>query len=317
MAVLLQGGVAPATELPIDHEVLCRSETSCRITLIARLPHAPFPYNGVVGDTDQPFFDHTDPISGQPVHTVSGRSLYPESPHYRDNRVLLHLPPAFDPDSPFQILLFFHGHHSEIWRTLVKEMALLEQINATNRNLVLVAPQLALDAADSSPGKLYRPKGVSNMLGDLSRVLTKELGRKFADRFKRAPVILVAFSGGYRALAYTLDRGFAMKRERDKRLRGVILLDALYGDPEKYATWLRHPRRRSFFVNLYGPSSASLSEQLKQGLAKHGPPWHDALGMKIRPSGIYSLAVATPHESIFLEGPPHWPLVEILKRVGN
>ncbi|MBF0176073.1 MAG: hypothetical protein HQL63_04395 [Magnetococcales bacterium] len=318
LTVLVQGGtVAWAGESHDNHEVLCRMEPTCHVTLLARLPHAPFPYDGPSGDTEQPFFDHTDPVTGQRVHTVDSGMAYPESLHYQDNRVLIHLPPAFRPDAPFEILVFFHGHHTEIVRTLVEEMALLQQLDAANRNAVLVAPQMALNAADSSPGKLYLPRGFSNMLKDVARVLGREVDKRFAARFKRAPVILAAFSGGYRAVAYTLDRGFSGPGERDKRLRGVILLDALYGEPDKFADWLWHGRRRGFFVNLYGPSSESLARRLEQDLTEQKQTWHDTLKRRIKSKGIYSLAVETPHETIFLDGPPHWPLAEILGKVGG
>ncbi|MBF0138476.1 MAG: hypothetical protein HQL65_19775 [Magnetococcales bacterium] len=343
--------MALSDESDIHAQVLCRMTTSCHLTLMARLPHAPFPYDGLVGDTDQPFFDRTDPDNGQRLHTVNDTIFYPEFPYYQDNRVLVHLPPAFKPDAPFAILVFFHGHLTELDRTLVREMALLQQVNATDHNLVLVAPQMVRDAIDSSPGKLYRPQGLANLLGDVSRVLAEEMDEEFAGQFARAPVILAAFSGGYRALAYTLERGFADTLERDARLRGVILLDALYSDADKFIAWLRHPERRGFLVNLYGPSSAPLSEKLSQNLQEYGlswsnslspplspdraespgpshapdwsdssdsfhvPNWSDPPEVTIDPTGIYSLMVETPHESIFLEGPPPWPLVKILKMV--
>lgn len=311
MAVQLQGCTA------IRYEVLCKKSSDCYATWMAQLPHAPFPYDGMVGDSNLPFFDHVDPVSGQLMHTVSEMVSYPESPHYQDNRVLIHLPPTFQPDRPFEIFLFFHGHHTELNRTLVEEMALLQQLNAVGRNLVVVAPQMALDAADSSPGKFYRSQGVQKMIQDLSWVVGQEMGQPLADRIDSAPVILAAFSGGYRALAYTLDRGFAERSERDKRLRGVILLDGLYGEWEKFADWLSHPGRCGFFVNLYGSTTTPLSVRVQEHLEAHGIPWSDTLQEKIKPQGIYLLPVETPHQAICLLGPPPWPLMEILKQVGS
>ncbi|MBF0190968.1 MAG: hypothetical protein HQL99_07415 [Magnetococcales bacterium] len=314
MALLLQGGMALAAEPALRQEVICRKTPSCLLTLMAHLPHAPFPYDGKVGDTDQPFFDRIDAASGQRLHQVGAELAYPESPHYRDNRVLIHLPPRFNPNTPFEIVLFFHGHLTELNRTLVEEMALPEQINATGRNLLLVAPQMVLEGRDSSPGKLYRHRGLDNLLQDVSRVLQGRMGRPFAARFNRAPVILAAFSGGFRATAYTLDRGFARKDQRDKRLRGVILLDALYSDDDKFRAWLRHPRRRGFFINLYGPSSAALSQKLQQEWDHARLPWYDSLTGRPRPTGVYFLSVETRHDWIWMAGPPHWPLVEFLKK---
>ncbi|MBF0339352.1 MAG: hypothetical protein HQL95_00135 [Magnetococcales bacterium] len=305
-----------ADEPPISHEVLCRKKPHCHTTLMARLTNAPFPFEGRSADGSRPFFDRIDPETGQRLHSVSDEVAYPEFPHYQDNRVLIHLPPHFKPKAPLEILVFLHGHNAELNRTLVEEMALLQQVNAAKRNLVLVAPQMVLDGADSSPGKLGRPKGLENLLKEVSRLLGKKMGRRFADRFDRAPVILAAYSGGYRATAMILDKGFAEKKRRDKRLRGVILVDAVYSDSDKFLTWLRQPKRRGFFVNLYGPSSAPLSKQLEEEFKKFGLSWSDGLKGRIKSGNILSLSVETHHKSIFQAGPPHWPLAEILNKVA-
>ncbi|MBF0181402.1 MAG: hypothetical protein HQM03_15375 [Magnetococcales bacterium] len=295
------------------YETTCRKTPDCLLTIMARLPNAPFPYAGMAGESDQPFFDHQDPVSGQRFHTTGAGNPFPEYPHYRDDRVLIHLPPTFRPRKPFAILVFFHGHHTEINRTLVEEMALLRQVNASGRNLVLVAPQMALDAADSSPGKLWRPLGFARLLDDVTGVLRAKMGKKFAARLHKAPVILAAYSGGYRAAAFTLDRG--LDRKRRGRLQGVILLDALYGDLDKFDRWLRRPGRK-FLVNLYGVSTTPLSLEFQQKLRARGQPWSDAPRRATKSKNIHFLGVETPHEQICQEGPPHWPLSEILKQMG-
>lgn len=313
--LLLSSMIAPL-EAAITSQVLCQKARSCRLTLMASLPHAPFPYHGRVGDSSQPFFDKTDPTTGQPLHTVSEGVYYPEDPHYLDNRVLIHLPPSFKPKKPFEILVFFHGHNTELHRTLVEEMALLKQVNASGRNVVVVAPQLALDATDSSPGKLYRREGFTHLLEDVANVLKLRVGKRFASRFAKAPVILTAFSGGYRAMAFTLDRGFANEHALHGRLKGVILLDGLYGEADKFQNWLQNPRRRGFFINLHTPSSRPLSLMLEQDWQQKNQPWFNVLDDKIKKGQIYSLPVATPHLAIPLAGPPPWPLATFLKKIS-
>ncbi|MBF0609999.1 MAG: hypothetical protein G8345_06315 [Magnetococcales bacterium] len=312
--VIIQWNTAMAKDPVMNVETLCRKNPSCLVTLIARLPHAPFPYDGMVADTNQPFFDKMDPENNQRLHTVNDAVSYPESPYYQDNRVLIHLPPSFKPNKPFDILVFFHGHKTELVRTLIKEQALLQQVNNINRNLVLVAPQMVLNAQDSSPGKLYQSQGFANMLNDVSLVLGKKFGKRLAARFGKASVILSAFSGGYRAVSFVIDRGFFTKDERNQRLKGVILLDALYGETEKFADWLTDRDRQGFFVNFYGLSSTPLSQNLEQDTEKQGVVWQRSLQGNILPKEIYALSVDTPHQTIFLSGPPEWPLVDILKR---
>ncbi len=296
-------------------ELLCQDRPNCLLTLIASLSHAPFPYHGQVGDLQTPFLDGRDPVTHQPYHTVTPGLLYLEDPHYLDNRVLIHLPKHFKKDRPFEILLFFHGHNSELRQSLLKEMALIEQINATGRNLILIAPQMALNAMDSSPGKLYRPQGFKRLLVNVEFILKHHLGKKFARKFNQAPIILAAFSGGYRAVAYTLDRGFASGRELDGRIKGVILLDALFGELEKFQHWLQRPTRQGFFINLHTTATRTESMQLEQRLRNPHSPWHTTLTKQIKPKQIYSLPVTTEHMEIPLAGPPEFPLTTFLQRV--
>ena len=66
------------------------------------------------------------------------------------------------------------------------------------------------------------------------------------------PVVIVAYSGGYLPAAYSLAHGGA----RD-RVKGVVLLDALYGEPDKFARWIEQERgkrllRQRLFVVLEG-----------------------------------------------------------------
>ncbi|MEO5347034.1 MAG: hypothetical protein H7834_11740 [Magnetococcus sp. YQC-9] len=311
----LTAGMAYGQETEISHEVICRKTSSCLLGLMAKLPHAPFPYDGIVGDTDQPFYDYQDLVSEKRFHTTSNGTLIPESPHFRDNRVLIHLSPTFQPDKPYTILVFFHGHNTELNRTLIKEMGLLRQINASGRNLVLVAPQMALNAADSSPGKLYCRLGFARMLEDVSHVLGKTMGAKFAARFNNAPVVLAAYSGGYRAVAYTLDRG--LDQTQNRRVRGIILLDALYGELDKFDTWLQQPGNK-FMVNLYSPSSTPLTLELKKRLQERGQLWSNTMRIRTIPHKILFLSVRTQHDRIMFDGPPQWPLSEIIRKmIGN
>ena len=56
----------------------------------------------------------------------------------------------------------------------------------------------------------------------------------------------MAYSGGYLSAAYALERGGA-----DHRIKGVILMDALYGDEDKFAAWVAARRRQPFLLSAY------------------------------------------------------------------
>jgi len=79
------------------------------------------------------------------------------------------------------------------------------------------------------------------------------------------PVVLVAYSGGYLPAAYALAVGGA-----GERVRGVVLLDALYGEVDKFAAWVAQRRPPAFFFSAYSDSSRSGNEALKAMLAQAG-----------------------------------------------
>ena len=82
--------------------------------------------------------------------------------------------------------------------------------------------------------------------------------------FERAPVVIAAYSGGYHPLAYALAVGGATER-----VRGVFLLDALYGDHDKYLDWLgRKPE--AFFVSTYGPLVKPQNDEFQKQLTERG-----------------------------------------------
>ena len=275
------------------------------LTFIARLTHAPFP----IDDSDGAFFDGRDSETGQRFHTGPDGPL-PETRHFRDDRVLFHVPRHFDPTRPFTLLVFFHGHRTELRRTLVRAMKLTRQIDESGANVLLVAPQLARDAADSHPGKLAQSGGLARLLCEAAGVLARAVPGLNRAALARAPVILAAFSGGYRTVAYGLERGGI-----GRRLRGVVLLDAVYGEVERFQDWLAAPGRRGFFLCLYGPSSRSDTEALAARIKRAGQGLSTRYPARIRPNAVYIVSFDTPHDRVPLAGPPAHPLADILRRL--
>ncbi len=281
------------------------------ITFIEPLSSAPFPVAENARNRDgTPFWSGRDDATGEPFRVSSENKRFPERAHYRDNRVLFAAPPHFNAAQPFRIVLFFHGHGSEIERTLVRELDLPGQIARSGTNTVLVAPQLARDAADSSPGRWLEPGLASVFLDEATERLRARLGGS-APAWQGAPVVLAAFSGGYRTMTAVLDNGAA-----DRRIEGLVLLDALYGDVEIFARWLGRNRHRAFLWSLHSPSSRKETEALITQLLESGVPFsrEDRAGP---PAGIRFIAVDTPHVRIPTEGPPAEPLATRCWRVSD
>ncbi len=278
---------------------------------IAALASAPFPYDGPAADGARPFYDTRDPRTRQRAHTTGDGTVLPEHPHYTDDRVLFHLPPGFDPARPFEILVFFHGHGSEIERSVARDLDLPGQLDLSRRNMVLIAPQLALEAPDSSPGKLGLADGLKTLLDEAATLLAQCTGGPDdAQAFRTAPVILSAFSGGYRAVAFSLAQGGV-----DARIRGVLLLDAVYGDTRLFGSWMLERWHDGFFVSLHGPSTARWHEELKAVLAERRRRPSGRLPARIRPGTHALVAVETDHNTLPLQGPPRQPLLHMLKRI--
>ena len=76
---------------------------------------------------------------------------------------------------------------------------------------------------------------------------------------RSAPVVIVAYSGGYLSAAYALQRGGA-----DHRIKGVILMDALYGDEDKFAGWAAARRRQAFLLSAYTDSTKDENATLRR-----------------------------------------------------
>ena len=72
---------------------------------------APFPYHGTVPGSEQPFLNAG--TEGHWGHVNFRGDVLGESQIFSDDRVLLHIPPGFDPKRPAVMVVFFHGHGAE------------------------------------------------------------------------------------------------------------------------------------------------------------------------------------------------------------
>ena len=95
------------------------------------------------------------------------------------------------------------------------------------------------------------------------------------------PVILVAYSGGYLPAAFALAQGGAAER-----VRGVILLDALYGEEDKFVDWIERAHDRAFFVSAYSKSSHEENEALRQRLADAGVETQEGMPGRLGPGVV-------------------------------
>ena len=298
-------------QIPIPHQVHSRSApVTTGKSVLAEFDTAPFPYNGPVPKSDKPFLEQA-PDGRRFRRGARGQTLW-ESETFGDKRVLLHVPTGFDVRRPGLIVVFFHGHGA----TLSDDVFLRQQVPAqlTGMNAVLVAPQLAVNAADSSVGKLWQPGGFARFLGEAASTLARVHGdRRTARSFASMPVVIVAYSGGYSAAAWSAHHGGI-----GKRLRGVVLLDALYGEIDKFESWIaRDPSR--LFVSAYTSSTQRGNAELQRKLAQRGIAYQTSSdfvsgsgNLVFVPSGSGSM-----HRDFVTQAWSDYPVADILGRLDG
>ena len=187
-----------------------------------------------------------------------------------------------------------------------------QQVLAAGINAVLVAPQFAVDALDSSAGSFWQP-GTFRQFLDETLVHRVELygDERTRKPFTAMPVTLVAYSGGYNPAAFSLSIGGA-----DRRIKGVVLLDALYGEVPKFADWIAK-RRDGFFVSSYTASSAGGNAELRRQLVQHDIHLDNTLSDRIG-KGSVTLLPALPdavHGDFVTHAFADDPLKEVLLRL--
>ncbi|MGO9047474.1 MAG: hypothetical protein ACLQFW_11375 [Xanthobacteraceae bacterium] len=240
------------------------------LTSLVDFETAPFPYHGTMPDSGRPFLN-----AGTGTHrghvNFRGHVLW-ESQTFSDDRVLLHIPPGFDPKRPAVMVVFFHGHGANLAQDVGDRQQVPAQITAAGVNAVLVAPQFAVDAADSSAGKFWEPNGFKRFLDEAAVKLARMYGDpRSAFTFARMPIVIVAYSGGFGPTLSVLDRGGV-----GSRVRGLVLLDALYGGIGKFADWIAD-NRSTFFVSSYTPHTAPRNASLQRLLRKRSVPYSSEL----------------------------------------
>ena len=279
------------------------------LTSLAPYDMSPFPYDGV--KPNEGLFLNAFSY-GRRGHISGSGATYWEDTTYNDRRVLLYIPRAFDVRKPSVMVVFFHGNGAKLERDVMARQRVPQQIAASGLNAVLVAPQFAVDAKDSSAGSFWQPGTFRQFLDETAVHLVELYGdERTRKTFSTMPVVMVAYSGGYNPAAYALSVGGA-----DARIKGVLLLDALYGEVPRFADWAAK-KRDGFLVSSYTISSASGNAELKRILAQHKIKIADALDPKIT-KGSVTFLPALPdafHGDFVTHAFADDPIKEILLRL--
>ena len=300
--------VPDSSLMPLPHVPLGNIEAK---TSLVNFETAPFPYHGMVPGANRPFLDAGQP--GQRGHVNFRGRMFLESKTFGDDRVLLHIPQGFDPNRPAVMVVFFHGHGATLERDVRDRQRLPDQISAAGLNAVLVAPQFAFDAADSSAGKFWDPDGFKRFLDETARKLAALYGdQRSAAAFANMPIVIVAYSGGFGPTLSVLARGGA-----DARIRGLVLLDALYAGIDQFADWIAD-HRSTFFVSSYTPHTAHHNADLEHELNERSVPYSTELRRNHLQGMVTFLPAGdVPHRDFVTHAWTDNPVEDILLRMND
>jgi hypothetical protein len=280
-------------------------------TTLVSLKSSAFPYFGNNPHTDEPFLNISK--GDRKGHRSYGGRVYWQDQTYNDNRVLMHVPENFDVRKPGVIVVFFHGNGATLERDVRDRQLVPQQITDSGVNAVLLAPQLAVDAADSSAGKFWQPGGLKRFVDESAQHLAELYGDpRAAKAFANMPVIIVGYSGGFVPAAWSLEVGGL-----GNRVRGVFLLDAVYGELDKFASWIE-TNRTGFFVSAYTRYTKRHDQELMQMLKDKGIAISEDMDRPLRPGSV--VFVQTPegvtHRDYVTYAWTENPLKEVLVKMA-
>ena len=248
-------------------------------TTLVSMKSSAFPYFGNNPASDAPFLNISK--GDRRGHRSFGGRVYWQDQTYNDNRVLVHVPESFDARKPGVIVVFFHGNGATLERDVRDRQLVPQQISDSGVNAVLLAPQFAVNAADSSAGKFWQPGGFKRFMDESAGHLARLYGDPNAAKaFANMPIVIVGYSGGFLPTAWSLDVGGV-----PDRVRGVFLLDAMYGQLDKFASWIEK-NRTGFFVSSYTHYTKRHDDELMAMLREKGITVTEGMDGPLRPGSV-------------------------------
>ena len=146
------GAPHPATEtsMPSSYSAPRFSQVDGANITFAEFKNSAFPYHGSIPDEDdpsksRPFLNVDD--NGRLGHSSHRNGVLWEDTTYNDRHVLLAASTDFNPNAPGALVVFFHGNNATLERDVVQRQQTVRQLAQANLNAVLIAPQMAVDAA--------------------------------------------------------------------------------------------------------------------------------------------------------------------------
>jgi len=281
------------------------------LTTLVSMKSSAFPYFGDNPRSEEPFLNISK--GDRKGHRSLGGRVYWQDETYNDSRVLVHVPETFDVAKPGVIVVFFHGNGATLERDVRDRQLVPQQISDSGVNAVLLAPQMAVNAADSSAGKFWQPGGFKRFIDESASHLARLYGDpKSAQAFAKLPIVIVGYSGGFLPTAWSLEVGGL-----PDRVRGVFLLDAVYGELDKFASWIEK-NRTGFFVSSYTRYTKRHDVELMQMLRDKDITVTESMDGPLRPGSV--VFVQTPdgvtHRDYVTQAWTEHPVKDVLVKMA-
>ena len=195
--------------------------------------------------------------------------------------VLVHLGKGFTADGPLNLVVHYHG-----WANCIENDGeatgaactrggpvrvahdLIGQLDRSGVDAALILVERAFDQSSSDDGKLAQAGVFRAMILELLPRIGALAGRNYTEQDLGA-LVLSSHSGGYRALAHTLDRGGLTPH-----VRQVILLDSVYDNVAQFEAWASAAPGQNRLAVVYtdGAGTKPLSQKLASDARSWGAP---------------------------------------------
>lgn len=281
------------------------------LTTLISMKSSAFPYFGENPRSEAPFLNVSN--GERRGHRSYSGKVYWQDETYNDSRVLVHVPEHFDAKRPGVIVVFFHGNGATLERDVRDRQMVPQQISDSGVNAVLLAPQMAVDAADSSAGKFWQPNGFKRFMEESASHLARLYGDpNSAKAFANMPIVVVGYSGGFLPTAWSLEVGGITKR-----VAGVILLDAVYGELDKFANWIEN-NRNGFFVSSYTRYTKRRDQELMAMLRERGIAYREEMDGPLRAGSVVFVQTrdGVTHRSYVTQAWTEHPVKDVLVKMA-
>jgi beta-lactamase class A len=218
-------------------------------------------------------FPHPDRAKGL---TKQDGTYYPAYPHYMDSSIVVFVPEDLKPGPDgVNIIVHFHGHGNDNMNVLERYM-LPQALVDEKINAILVLPQGPYRARDSFCGKMEDQGGFRRMVEDVLQTMKRE---EVIPEARVARIVLSAHSGGYRPVAFCLEKG-----EMNAAITHLFLFDAFYGNFTFYRTWLEQ-------------GSGMIEAAYTEHLAKEHQEFAEGLPVPLRPR-FHAVPTEVEHDAV-------------------